>query len=117
MHPTSATGFMTSPLLLGLLCIGLGIPLALGKVKPNSFYGFRVAKTMDDEAVWYKVNSFTGKAFIWCGLVILVLAFMVLWLNGMLNLSRVVVHVLSAAIVMVPLAITVVVCSVVCSRA
>ena len=108
---------MTLPLLLGLLCIGLGIPLALGKVKPNSFYGFRVAKTMDDEAVWYKVNGFTGKAFIWCGLVILVLAFTVLWLSGVLNLSRVAVQVLSAAIVMVPLAIAVVVSGVVCYRA
>jgi uncharacterized membrane protein len=117
MHPTSATGFMTSPLLLGFLCIGLGIPLALGKVKPNHFYGFRISKTLKDESVWYKVNAFTGRAFIWCGATILAAAFAVLALTRSMGLSAVALQVMSAVIVMVPLAVTVVVSSVVCYRA
>lgn len=54
------------PLLLiyslgSLLLILLAIPLLLGKVKPNPFYGFRVQQTLDDSAAWYAVNAYFAK--------------------------------------------------------
>jgi uncharacterized membrane protein len=57
-------------LLIGLL----GIPLILGKVKPNAFYGLRTAKTLASPSVWYAANrqagwaAFVGgcAAFVWC---------------------------------------------------
>lgn len=52
-------------LLAGLLIIGVSIPMALEKVKPNVFCGFRVAKTFSDEKIWYKANKYMGKCFIW----------------------------------------------------
>jgi uncharacterized membrane protein len=39
---------------------GLAVPLVLRRVPPNDFYGFRVPKTLDDPAVWYPANAFTG---------------------------------------------------------
>ena len=44
----------------GLVLAGLSIPLILGKVKPNGWYGFRVKTTMEDPAVWYAVNTYAG---------------------------------------------------------
>jgi hypothetical protein len=39
----------------------LALPLLAGKVKPNPFYGFRVAKTLEDPVVWYAVNRFFAR--------------------------------------------------------
>jgi uncharacterized membrane protein len=44
----------------GVLFVGLGIPLALGRVKPNRLYGFRTAKTLSDPNVWYPANRVCG---------------------------------------------------------
>jgi uncharacterized membrane protein len=117
MHPASASQFMVPPVSLGLLYIGLGIPLARGKVRPNSWYGFRVAKTLNDEAIWYKVNAFSGRAFLCCGAATVVLALAIAGGGGVVAMSRGVLEVLSLAIVMVPLAATVVASSIVCYRA
>jgi len=43
--------------------VGLGIPLAAGRVKPNSLYGFRTRRTLNDAAAWYAANRVCGW---WC---------------------------------------------------
>jgi uncharacterized membrane protein len=48
----------------GLLLIALAVPLILGKIGPNPWYGFRVRRTLEDPAVWYKANAYAGKALI-----------------------------------------------------
>lgn len=45
-----------------LLLIGLAIPMAMGKVKPNWLYGFRVPKTVNNPDIWYPANAYAGKA-------------------------------------------------------
>ncbi len=40
----------------------LAIPLALGLIPRNRFYGMRTAKTLSDERVWYSANRITGVA-------------------------------------------------------
>jgi uncharacterized membrane protein len=40
----------------GILLILLAIPLYMGKVKPNLWYGFRVRKTLQNPDAWYAVN-------------------------------------------------------------
>jgi uncharacterized membrane protein len=117
MHPATSSSFVISPLLVGALCIALGIPLALNKIKPNSFYGFRIAKTFNDESVWYRVNAFTGKAFIGSGAATIVLLFIVLWLRNMFSLGPVALQLLGAGIIMAPLAVAVIASGVVCHRA
>jgi uncharacterized membrane protein len=48
----------------GLLLIALSVPLILGKIGPNPWYGFRVRRTLEDPAVWYKANAYAGKTLI-----------------------------------------------------
>ena len=43
----------------GVLC-GVCLPLILGKVGPNPFYGLRVKRTLDDPAVWYPANRYAA---------------------------------------------------------
>src|ERR1700680_2010080 len=38
----------------------LTVPLALGKVPPNRFYGFRTQKTPSSPAIWYPANRIMG---------------------------------------------------------
>jgi uncharacterized membrane protein len=45
------------PVLLGILAL----PLRLGKVRPNLYYGFRTPKTMSSPEIWYAANRFAGQ--------------------------------------------------------
>ena len=100
-----------------MLSIAFRIPLALGKVKPNSFYGFRIAKTLNDESVCYKLNRFTGEAFIPSGIATLALVFAVLWLGNQLSLGCVSLQLPGVGLILVPIAVGVFASSVVCYRA
>lgn len=44
----------------GLLFIALSIPLIQERVPPNSFYGFRTAKSLSDPKIWYAINRMSG---------------------------------------------------------
>ena len=44
----------------GAILIGISIPLILGRVGPNRWYGFRVRRTLEDPKVWYPVNSYSA---------------------------------------------------------
>ena len=46
---------------MGLLFIGLSIPLLLNKVPPNLWYGFRTRLTLSDPQIWYPVNAWGAK--------------------------------------------------------
>ena len=52
---------------IGLLFIGISIPLLYEKIGPNSCYGFRTRKTLSNEEIWYKANKYMGKGFIILG--------------------------------------------------
>jgi uncharacterized membrane protein len=45
---------------VGLLFIALSIPLIQERVPPNSFYGFRTAKSLSDSKIWYEINRLSG---------------------------------------------------------
>ena len=45
---------------VGLLFIALSIPLIQERVPPNSFYGFRTAKSLSDPKIWYAINRMSG---------------------------------------------------------
>lgn len=55
----------------GLFC-ALGIPLILGRVKPNRLYGLRIQATLDNEKVWYPANRQSGKDLLNLGLFLIV---------------------------------------------
>jgi uncharacterized membrane protein len=54
------TILLTLFLFNGVVLVGLSIPLILGKVPPNPWYGFRVRRTLKDPAVWYAVNRYAA---------------------------------------------------------
>ncbi|MDX8342376.1 SdpI family protein [Rossellomorea sp. YZS02] len=41
-----------------LLFIGISIPLLLGKIKMNTYYGIRISKSFESDEAWYKVNRY-----------------------------------------------------------
>jgi hypothetical protein len=59
-------GFLVS----GAVVIGVSVPLIRGWVRPNSWYGFRVRRTLEDPRVWYPANRYAawwmaGSAVVW----------------------------------------------------
>lgn len=40
----------------------VAVPLALGKVPRNPWYGLRTRKTLASDAVWYPANRYAGRA-------------------------------------------------------
>ncbi len=48
-------------LLVSAALFTAGMPLWLGKVGPNRFYGFRTPRTIADDRVWYPVNKVSGR--------------------------------------------------------
>ena len=58
----------------GLLLTVLSIPLIMGKIGPNPWYGFRVRRTLSDPVVWYAVNAYSAKRLLAVGIVNIVSA-------------------------------------------
>ena len=46
----------------GILLAALSIPLILGHVPPNHWYGFRASKTLSSAKLWRAANHYAG----WC---------------------------------------------------
>ncbi len=47
-----------------VLLMLLSIPMALGSIGRNSFYGLRTKKTLSSDEVWYPANRYAGKALL-----------------------------------------------------
>jgi uncharacterized membrane protein len=60
--------------LLGVLFIGIGLPMARGRVKPNAWYGFRTPKTFSSPEIWYAANRVGGIDLIIGGCAIIAVA-------------------------------------------
>lgn len=56
----------------GVALAGVGVPLLLGRVPPNSWYGCRTSRTLSDERVWYAVNRVTGLDLILAGVFVVI---------------------------------------------
>jgi len=61
-------------ILIGLLFIGLSIPIMRGRVPPNRWYGLRIKATLDNPNVWYPANAYAGKLFCATGVITAVAA-------------------------------------------
>lgn len=59
-------------LLIPLVLIPVSIPMILEKIKPNWWYGFRTAKTLSDEKIWYPANKYAGKLMLVSGIISLI---------------------------------------------
>ncbi len=56
---------------VGALFFALGLPLALGKIPPNHWYGFRTTKTLASSQTWYAANQVAGQDLMIAGVVLL----------------------------------------------
>jgi len=90
-------------LVIGLIEVGLAIPMILHRVPPNVWYGFRTAKTLADKEIWYPANAFAGKLLLVTGILALILAGILWWLHP--RISFVVIEVVSLAGILVPLGV------------
>jgi hypothetical protein len=54
-------------ILTGLLFVGVAIPLVLGRVPPNPWYGFRVPQTLNNPSIWYPANAYSGRLLLTYG--------------------------------------------------
>ena len=59
-------------LFVGVLLVGISLPLIRRRVPPNRTYGLRVAATFADEWVWYEANARSGRDFFALGIAIMV---------------------------------------------
>ncbi|CAN7510367.1 SdpI family protein [Rossellomorea sp. LjRoot5] len=41
-----------------LIFIGISIPLLLGKIKMNTYYGIRISKSFESDEAWFKINRY-----------------------------------------------------------
>jgi uncharacterized membrane protein len=56
---------------VGMLEIIMGIPLMFEKIKPNWLYGFRLPSTVSNKGVWYPVNRYVGRGFVFAGIIVI----------------------------------------------
>jgi uncharacterized membrane protein len=80
---------------VGVLFIGLGVPLLRGRVPPNAWYGCRTHETLADEKVWYAVNRVAGRDMIEAGVAIVFASLAVLAYGRGLNANLAAVVLLS----------------------
>ena len=50
------------------LAVVFGIPMALGLVPPNRFYGLRTRRTLSSADVWYRANRVCGRCLAIAGI-------------------------------------------------
>jgi hypothetical protein len=58
---------------LGLLSIAISIPLLKGKIKMNSWYGFRFMQAFQSPGNWYQINRYGAKRLIFWSIVLMLL--------------------------------------------
>lgn len=79
---------------VGLVLIGISIPLIMRKVPPNSFYGCRTRKTLSDPKIWYEANHVSGIDFCIGGVVVFVSSLAMLALGQNVETNQAVVALL-----------------------
>jgi uncharacterized membrane protein len=45
-----------------IVIVAVAIPMIVGMIPRNRFYGFRTPRTLASDQVWYPANRFAGKA-------------------------------------------------------
>ena len=55
---------------MGIVLILASVPMIIGSVPPNRWYGFRTPRTQSDPKVWYPANRIAGQYLAFAGLLI-----------------------------------------------
>jgi hypothetical protein len=55
-------------ILLGLICVVLAIPLILGRVRRNPWYGIRISAAFESDEAWCRINRHGGRSLLYYGI-------------------------------------------------
>jgi hypothetical protein len=91
---------------VGLSEVGMSIPMILGVIPPNWYYGFRVSKTVSNEKIWYQVNNYFGKDSLIAGVIVTVTA-LLLWRFGA-GLSEEAIVMISLIVILIPMSVSII---------
>ena len=98
------TGYSILFALLGLLFIGLGLPLWSRRVPPNKYYGCRTTKTLSDTEIWYEANSEHGRDLVFAGSLVFAASVIALSFGRNANSDHIVIALLTIFVVSVSVA-------------
>jgi len=89
---------------VGVLLILVCIPLLLGKVRMNPYYGIRLPKAFLSEENWYRINAYGAQRMMLWSVVLIALGFVELLLpfHGKRNSLLLPLLSLAPAVVMIP---------------
>ncbi len=77
------TTLLAMYVIFGLLLAVVAVPLLLGKIPPNGWYGFRVPSTLYNERLWYKVNRYAARWLLASGIITVVGAVALYFVPGL----------------------------------
>ena len=66
---------------MGGFLIFASLPMIIGHVPPNRWYGFRTPRTQSDPKVWYPANRNAGQYFAFAGFLVVLSALIVALLH------------------------------------
>lgn len=93
--------FGSSILFLGVCVICLCGPLALGKIKPNLWYGFRFKKSYESKENWRLINQYGGRVMMMWALPIVAMGVFILFYPDLDPIYQTGMLCLSVALLMV----------------
>lgn len=86
---------------VAVILIAISIPMYLGKIKRNNWYGFRTPKTLSSDEIWYPANKDSARNFIYGGVLILISALILYFLRTALPPSTSVIIMSAVTLVVI----------------
>ncbi len=80
---TSSIIVSISLVFVGVIGIVLAIPMLMGKVPRNHFYGFRTKLSLSSDEIWYSTNRFSAKGLIYWAICNLLIGIISFWFHPM----------------------------------
>ena len=91
---------------IGILVIALSIPLLMGRVPMNRWYGTRLPESYTSEANWYAVNRYGAIRMTWYGIAVILVGVAVLRVPPLLGSLWFFAALAAPAVLMVPMLVT-----------
>lgn len=89
-----------------LICAGVGItlvamsfPMAMQKIKPNGWYGFRTPKTLSNETIWYEANRVAGIDLLLAGWLTVIASVALFLFSGFLSEKQTIITLITVTMV------------------
>lgn len=56
----------------GVMISAVSVPLIRRKVRMNSWYGFRISEAFQSEKLWYDINAYGGRMYLYWGIAVII---------------------------------------------